>query len=348
MRHLRNIHQTPRPLPGILFMCAVFCSMSAYGSALDKFDKETSLWWYTLAQNYPYFEGLVTYGGLVAYELYVLPGMMLAIMYAAIRNESQSLRFHVLPHVFAYSVVGLIKHAASRERPGCVMEAMRGFESHHKCNKGFKTLSFPSGHSCVAFSVATGLAMYLFDGSETKWRGWEDSSFAVKGVCGMASVYCGYVMVSHMWQCRTAGRPIDPWTVVQRILKQAVIGAAVCALMGFIGFFDYNGLYAQWVTALFAYGVAVLTALHRIAKGYHHVLDSVVGALLGAACGVFVYSMLGADKGQVGASQYVMGLIGAWYIWYFFSYTTKCVAAKPLRGDGLGGCTLHPLHMVEH
>jgi hypothetical protein len=39
---------------------------------------------------YPAFDHLVTYGGLVAYELYVLPGMMLAIMYAAVRNESHS------------------------------------------------------------------------------------------------------------------------------------------------------------------------------------------------------------------------------------------------------------------
>jgi hypothetical protein len=118
--------------------------------------------------------------------------------------------------------------------------------------------------------------------------------------------------------------------------------------MAGIGYFDYNSPDVQWATVGVAYGVAVLTALHRIAKGYHHVLDSVVGALLGAACGVFVCSMLGADKDQVGASQCVMGLIGAWYIWYFFSYTTRCWAPKPLSGNGLEGCTLRPLHAVEH
>lgn len=323
--------------------------MQDAASALDKWDKRMSLWVYDVVRGSRAFEAVVTYGGLVAYELYVLPGMMLAIMYAAARNESQSLRFHVMPHVFAFSVVGLIKHAASRERPGCVMDFMRGeFESRNKCNKGFRTLSFPSGHSCVAFSVATGLAMYMFDHSEPKWRGRQDSSFAVKGVCSMALAYGVYVIAMHLLQCLGASRTIGPWTVGLRIVKQTAIVALVGALMVGIGCLDYNKPNVQRAITVVAYVVAVLTALHRVAKGYHHVLDSVVGALLGTACGVFVYSMLGADKGQVGAPQWVMGFIGTWYIWYFFSYTTRCLARKPLRGTGLGGCTLRPLHAVEH
>jgi membrane-associated phospholipid phosphatase len=357
-------------------------------------DKNLSLWFYELASNNTYyFNDLVTYGGLVSYELYVLPGMMMAIMYAAAKNESQSLRFHVLPHVFAFSMVGLIKHAAERPRPGCQYNEMnpelpprppgpvqlkakakesygkpfveakaeeesylKPFESRHKCKGGFRDLSFPSGHSCVAFSVATGLMMYMFDTDELKWSGSKDSNFAVYAGCALAGLYCLSIVIWHIKQMTK-----NPF----RILTQLCIGIAVCTLFFTIGYFDYNTAVVQNAVVCLAYTVAVLTALHRIAKGYHHVSDSVVGALLGAACGVFVYTMLGkrpdrtiftwdlfsTSLAPMMASQAIVFLIGSWYIWYFFSFTTRCYAADIKKKNGdveEGGCALAPLYTVEH
>jgi hypothetical protein len=62
--------------------------------------------------------------GLLPYELYVLPGMFIALIATVYNKSFQPAQIHLLPLWFAYSLVTFIKQAVKRERPGCAFEEM--------------------------------------------------------------------------------------------------------------------------------------------------------------------------------------------------------------------------------
>ena len=102
------------------------------------------------------------YFGLLPYELYVLPGMYLAILQVIWLETLSPVQFHLLPHFFAFSIFQGLKKTIRRGRPGCVnTETMGGFIDASHCEGKFKWQSFPSGHTGVAFSLATALAMEM-------------------------------------------------------------------------------------------------------------------------------------------------------------------------------------------
>ena len=315
----------------------------------------------------PMFDGLVTYGGLIPYELYVLPGMMLAIIYAMFKDHAASLRFHVLPHVFAFSVVGLVKMMVKRPRPGCygpndmVMNFEQNFvkgefnPSKGKCKHnagglapwasrhGFPYVSFPSGHATVAWSVMTGLILYMSDDRERKWTA-ADTTTEVLPFMAMATCIFAVLMTAV--------------AAVRGKVRRA--GASLLVMFVFSGLFlglsytdgiDFNDPGVKSTTIALGATVATLVSLHRIAKGYHHFFDSVVGMLLGMSCGMAVYTMWPTDTSLTpGAQKFVDALqgpgknaIGAFavmYLAFFFAYETKCIDE--------GGCDLLALAKTEH
>ena len=104
---------------------------------------------------------LVYYGGLLPYELYVLPGYFVSMLLAVWLEEVAPVRFHILPHLLSFSVFLSLKHAVDRQRPGCtVQEELRMIDPGH-CKGKTEYQSFPSGHTGISFALATALGLEM-------------------------------------------------------------------------------------------------------------------------------------------------------------------------------------------
>lgn len=103
------------------------------------------------------------YLGLIPYELYVLPGMFVAIAHMLYYNTYTPLQFHLVPHWFAFSMATYIKHNLHRTRPGCKFPEMKSKIAKNHCKMPTQVQSFPSGHTIIAFALATTLITFLND-----------------------------------------------------------------------------------------------------------------------------------------------------------------------------------------
>ena len=110
----------------------------------------------------PVIGGLAMYGGLIPYELYVIPGMYVAIYQMIWSGDINPVRFHLLPHFFAYSLVTFMKDYFGRERPGCVIPNMKNSIEPSHCEGKIRFRSFPSGHTMIACALAAALVAELY------------------------------------------------------------------------------------------------------------------------------------------------------------------------------------------
>jgi hypothetical protein len=97
--------------------------------------------------------------------------------------------------------------------------------------------------------------------------------------------------------------------------SHAIASLLVCALCVLLSLMhtdrvtiDMNDEAPKMVVAAVGIAVALLVALHRIGKGYHHSWDSILGVCLGMSVGMFVYRLLPSDGGA-GAAQSSTSLI---------------------------------------
>lgn len=116
---------------------------------------------YNLVNGNKFLKQLPYYLGLLPYELYVLPGMYIALIQVIIMSAFNPLQFHLLPHFFAFSLFQLIKGTVGRERPGCKHETLSHYIDESHCSGKQKYLSFPSGHTGIAFALATALFLEM-------------------------------------------------------------------------------------------------------------------------------------------------------------------------------------------
>lgn len=171
------------------------------------------------------------YSGLVPYEVYVIPGMYVAMLQMIWQGSSGAARFHVLPHLFAYSFFQLLKSNVVRTRPGCAYE-MRGAINPGHCRGHVRHESFPSGHTGIAFALVAALCMELFATPEPRL-------FEIP---------------------------------IPEPLRVPIAATAVF--------------------------VACMVSLHRVAGGYHHVGDVLIGAFLGSLIGMMTWRVLGVVQQQ--------------------------------------------------
>jgi len=122
-----------------------------------------------VTKSIPYFLGLLPY------EIYVLPGMFIAMIAMVYNNSFHPAQFHLLPHWFAFSLVTYIKHNVKRMRPGCVLDDMGYNMATNHCEGSTMHQSFPSGHVLICSALATSLTMYLNDSTysdqDKQWLG---------------------------------------------------------------------------------------------------------------------------------------------------------------------------------
>ena len=116
---------------------------------------------YNLVNHNSFIRELPYYLGLLPYELYVLPGMFIAIIQVIIYSALNPIQFHLLPHFFAYSLFQLIKGTVARERPGCAHQSLSNYIDSSHCLGKQRFMSFPSGHTGIAFALATSLYLEI-------------------------------------------------------------------------------------------------------------------------------------------------------------------------------------------
>tara|TARA_Y100001970_G_scaffold293968_1_gene445193 strand:+ start:5777 stop:6661 length:885 start_codon:yes stop_codon:yes gene_type:complete len=127
---------------------------------LDEIDYKMTKFIYNIFNDTPISE-LPHYLGLIPYEFYVIPGMYIAILQVIWLGTPNPVQFHLLPHWFSYSIFQFLKKTIKRKRPGCFHKDLGKYINASHCKHGHELQSFPSGHTGVAFSLATALYMEM-------------------------------------------------------------------------------------------------------------------------------------------------------------------------------------------
>ena len=122
-------------------------------------DKKLTELIYNGVNGNKYLQQLPYYLGLLPYELYVLPGMYIAMLQVIWLSAYNPIQFHLMPHFFAFCLFQLIKGTVGRQRPGCDHKNLSGYIDESHCSGKQRFMSFPSGHTGIAFALAT--ALYL-------------------------------------------------------------------------------------------------------------------------------------------------------------------------------------------
>jgi membrane-associated phospholipid phosphatase len=128
---------------------------------INKLDLKITKFIYNTINSNDILKSLPHIFGLLPYEIYVIPGMFLAILQVLLINSYNPIQFHLLPHWFAYSFFQFIKKAVDRGRPGCVNKSLGKYINPGHCKGSSKFESFPSGHMGVASSLAAALYMEM-------------------------------------------------------------------------------------------------------------------------------------------------------------------------------------------
>ena len=118
---------------------------------INKIDKKISEDIYKFVNTNKILQKIPYFLGLLPYEIYVIPGMFLAILQTIWLNSSNPIQFHLLPHWFAYSLFQFLKKDINRARPGCVDKSVSEYIDESHCNGNNLFESFPSGHTGVFF-----------------------------------------------------------------------------------------------------------------------------------------------------------------------------------------------------
>lgn len=162
--------------------------------------------------------------GLIPYELYILPGMFLAIACTFYYDSLVPLQIHLLPLWSAYSISSYLKSCVRRLRPGCnpALKMNRLIDAK-QCDETTKYQSFPSRHTIIAFSLATSLILYCKNKlAENKRK--------------HGYLYIGCIALSILVACSVSIHRISyGYHHVGDVLAGAVIGA-------FIGYLSFHVL----------------------------------------------------------------------------------------------------------
>ena len=140
---------------------------------------------------------LPNYLGLIPYEIYVLPGMYLAILQTIWLGTPNPTQFHLLPHFFAYSMFQLLKGSIKTPRPGCHIKGMKGYIDEGHCIHGHEWQSFPSGHSGIATSLATALFMEMMYSDDPHFFEMNITNIKTRRLIAFAGIFVAFMVVVH-------------------------------------------------------------------------------------------------------------------------------------------------------
>lgn len=137
------------------------------------------------------------YLGLIPYEIYVLPGMYLAILQVIWLGTPNPIQFHLLPHWFSYSVFQFLKGGIKRPRPGCHQPSMGKFIDESHCSHGHEWQSFPSGHTGVSVALATSLFMEMMVSESPHFFEISIQNFKTRLAIGVTGIFVALMVGLH-------------------------------------------------------------------------------------------------------------------------------------------------------
>lgn len=140
---------------------------------------------------------LPNYLGLIPYEIYVLPGMYIAILQTIWLGTPNPTQFHLLPHFFAYSIFQLLKGTIKRPRPGCHIKSMKGFIDKGHCIGGHEWQSFPSGHSGIATSLAVALFMEMMYSDDPHFFEMNVDDIKTRRLIAFSGIFVASMVILH-------------------------------------------------------------------------------------------------------------------------------------------------------
>ena len=158
---------------------------------------------YQLSKSiYDLFDGtaikyIPNYLGLIPYEIYVLPGMYLAILQVVWLGTPNPIQFHLLPHFFAYSIFQLLKGSINTPRPGCHIKGMNKYIDKGHCSHGHEWQSFPSGHSGISASLATALFMEMMYSDDPHFFEINITDIKTRRLIAFSGIFIAAMMIVH-------------------------------------------------------------------------------------------------------------------------------------------------------
>ena len=135
--------------------------------------------------------------GLVPYEIYVIPGMYLAIIQTILFESHKPIQFHLLPHWFAYSIFQFLKKSIKRGRPGCVDKSLNDYIDPGHCKGSNKYQSFPSGHMGVSSSLATAPYMEMHYSEVSKFFEIPIKTILMKNIISLSGIFVALLVGLH-------------------------------------------------------------------------------------------------------------------------------------------------------
>lgn len=164
---------------------------------INKQDKILTNFIFNLVNSNKLLKGVPHVFGLLPYELYVIPGMYLAIIQTILFESYKPVQFHLLPHWFSYSIFQFLKKKIKRGRPGCVDKSLNEFIDPGHCKGSHKYQSFPSGHMGVASSLATALYMEMHYSKDSKFFEVPIKTSYMKNIISFCGIFVALMVGVH-------------------------------------------------------------------------------------------------------------------------------------------------------
>ena len=164
---------------------------------INKQDKIVTNFIFNLVNSNKFLKSVPHVFGLLPYEIYVIPGMYLAIVQTILFETYKPIQFHLLPHWFSYSIFQFLKKKIKRGRPGCVNKSLSEFIDPGHCKGSHKYQSFPSGHMGVASSLATALYMEMHYSKNSKFFEMPIKTSFMKNIISLCGIFVALMVGIH-------------------------------------------------------------------------------------------------------------------------------------------------------
>lgn len=239
--------------------------------------------------------------GLIPYELYVIPGMFIALITMLWEESFSPIQIHLLPHWFAYSIGQYIKTHVNRVRPGCRLDEKASRIATEKILNKTKKQFVPGAtkkpvqNGKVVQGMVNNIKTLTGTDQKFKSRGDIDKFFHEKKY--FVKVYTkkeGSNITESHCRGKTAVQSFPSGhTLIAFALATSLIMYLLDPLVEnkhktFLGIPFYKKK-VRTTTIAVALIIAVMISAHRVKHEYHHPTDVIVGGLLGTAIGFVSY-----------------------------------------------------------
>jgi hypothetical protein len=239
--------------------------------------------------------------GLIPYELYVVPGMFIALITMLWDESFSPIQIHLLPHWFAYSIGQYIKTHFNRIRPGCTLDEKASRIATEKMRNKIKKQFVPKATKKPVQNgnVFQGMVnnVKTLTGTDQKFKNRRDidkffdekeyfvKMYTKKDGSNITESHCrGKTAVQSFPSGHTLIAFALATSLIMYLLDPLVENKSKIFLK--IPFYKKK---VRAATISIALIIAVMVSAHRVKHEYHNTTDVVIGGILGMAIGFVSY-----------------------------------------------------------